>query len=101
MKTFFEILFKKSKPVKTDNFNGLSGNTDDLINGFAEAGFCKYQDCLGVIHFQNRPFTKRQIKRIEKEAKESLDKITNDIAHEINKQILNDMMANGMLPDAV
>ena len=98
MKTFFEILFKKSKPVKDGNFNGLTCNTDDLINGFAEAGFCKYQDCCGVTHLQNKPFTKRQIKKIEKEAKEVLDKITNDIAHEIDKQILNDMMAKGMIP---
>ena len=53
------------------------------------------------MHFQNKPFTKRQIKKIEKEAKEALDKITSDIAHKIDKQILNDMMANGMIPSAV
>jgi len=101
MKTFFEILFKKSKPVKDGNFNGLTCNTNDLINGFVEAGFCKYDDCCGVTHLQKKPFTKRQIKKIEKEAKEALNKITNDIAHEIDKQILNDMMAKGMLPSAV
>ena len=97
MKTFFEILFKKLKPVKNEKFNVLTFNTDDLIDGFVEAGFYKYQDCCGVIHFHNKPFTKRQIKKIEKEATEVLYKMTNDLTYEINKQILNDMMANGML----
>ena len=101
MKTFFEILFKKSKPVKDKKFNGLTFNTDDLFNGFVEAGFYKYQDCCGVIHLQNKSFTKRQIKKIEKEAKEVLYKMTNDLAYEINKQILNDILTNRMFSDTI
>ena len=90
MKTFFEILFKKSKPVK-----------DKKFNGFVEAGFYKYQDCCGVILLQNKSFTKRQIKKIEKEAKEVLYKMTNDLAYEINKQILNDILTNRMFSDTI
>ena len=34
MRKFFEILFKKSKPIKNGKFNGFTCNTDDTINGF-------------------------------------------------------------------
>lgn len=98
MKTFFEILFKKSKLVKTDNFNGLSGNTDDLINGFVEAGYNKYQDCCGIIHFQQEKFTKEQLENIEKEGKMILNHFTDEITHEINKQIVENMKEKGLIP---
>ena len=66
---FFEILFKKSKPIKNGKFNGFTCNTDDTINGFLESGYYKYKDCSGTIHFQNKPFTKIEIRKIETEAK--------------------------------
>lgn len=91
MRNFFEILFKTSKPIKMDNFNGLVGNTNDIIDGFIAAGYYKYQDCCGIVHFQSKPFTKLQIKRIEKTAKITLNKLTTEISHEINKQILKDI----------
>ena len=51
MRKFFEILFKKSKPIKNGKFNGFTCNIDDTINGFVEYGYYKYQDCCGTIHF--------------------------------------------------
>ena len=51
MRKFFEILFKKSKPIKNGKFNGFTCNTDDTINGFVESGYYKYKDCCGTIHF--------------------------------------------------
>ena len=98
MKTFFDILFKKSKPVKNEKFNGLTCNTDDLINGFVEAGFYKYDDCCGVTHLQKKPFTKRQIKNIEEQAKKVLDLHVDEISKEINKQILKDMNVEVLVP---
>ena len=98
MKTFFDILFKKSKPVKDGKFNGLTCNIDDLINGFVEVGFYKYDDCCGVTHLQKKPFTKRQIKNIEEQAKKVLDLHVNEITKAINKQILKDMNVEVLVP---
>jgi hypothetical protein len=98
MNTFFDILFKKSKPVKDEKFNGLTCNTDDLINGFVEAGFYKYDDCCGVTHLQKKPFTKRQIKNIEEQAKKVLDIHVDEISKEINKQTLKDMNVEVFVP---
>ena len=98
MKTFFDILFNKSKPVKNEKFNGLTCNTDDLINGFVEAGFYKYDDCCGVTHLQKKPFTKRQIKNIEEQAKKVLDLHVDEISKAINKQILKDMNVEVLVP---
>jgi hypothetical protein len=98
MNTFFDILFKKSKPVKDEKFNGLTCNTDDLINGFVEAGFYKYDDCCGVTHLQKKPFTKRQIKNIEEQAKKVLDLHVDEISKAIDKQILKDMNVEVLVP---
>lgn len=99
MNTFFDILFKKSKPVKDEKFNGLTCNTDDLINGFVEAGFYKYEDCCGCVHLQKKkPFTKRQIKNIEEQAKKVLDFHVDEISKAINKQILKDMNVEVLVP---
>jgi hypothetical protein len=98
MKTFFDILFKKSKPIKNEKFNGLTCNTDDLINGFVEAGFYKYDDCCGVTHLQKKPFTKRQIKNIEEQAKKVLDLHVDEISKAIDKQILKDMNVEVLVP---
>ena len=48
----------------------------------------KYTDCCGTIHIQSFPFSKKQIKKIEIEAKKILDKCVENIANEINKRIL-------------
>ena len=48
----------------------------------------KYTDCCGATYFQSYPFSKKQIAKIEKEAKKILDERVEDIANEINKMIL-------------
>ena len=48
----------------------------------------KYTDCCGTIHIQSLPFNKKQIEKIEEEAKKILDGCVEDIANEINKLIL-------------
>jgi len=98
MKKFYEILFKKSKPIKEDNFNGLTVNIDDIINGFVEEGYNKYQDCCGIIHFQKEEFTKAQLEEIEKEGKMILNHFTDEISQEINKKIIEDMKQKGLIP---
>ena len=47
-----------------------------------------YTDCCGATYFQSYPFSKKQIAKIEKEAKKILDEHVEDIANEINKMIL-------------
>ena len=47
-----------------------------------------YTDCCGATYFQSYPFSKKQIAKIEKEAKKVLDGCVKNIANEINKQIL-------------
>lgn len=47
-----------------------------------------YTDCCGATYFQSYPFSKKQIKKIEIEAKKILDKCVENIANEINKKIL-------------
>jgi len=47
-----------------------------------------YTDCCGAIYFQSYPFSKKQIAKIEKEAKKILDERVEDITNEINKMIL-------------
>lgn len=89
---FFEILFKKSKPIKNGKFNGFTCNTDDTINGFLESGYYKYKDCSGTIHFQNKHFTKIEIRKIETEAKANIDCLTDEITKTINKQILENIL---------
>ena len=95
MKEFFNILFKKSKPQENGFF---SINTDDIIDGFTESGFYKYDDCCGVTHLQKKPFTKRQIKKIEKEAKNILDLHVQELTEHINKEILKEMENKGLIP---
>ena len=89
---FFEILFKKSKPIKNGKFNGFTCNTDDTINGFVESGYYKYKDCFGTIHFQNKPFTKIEIKKIEIEAKANLDSLIDELTESSNKRILEKIL---------
>lgn len=48
----------------------------------------KYTDCCGTIHIQSFPFSKKQIEKIEKEAKKILGDCVEDITDEINKRIL-------------
>lgn len=48
----------------------------------------KYTDCCGATYFQSFPFSEKQIKKIEKEAKKILDACVKDITDEINKMIL-------------
>ena len=48
----------------------------------------KYTDCCGATYFQSYPFSKKQIAKIEKEAKKILDERVEDITNEINKMIL-------------
>lgn len=48
----------------------------------------KYTDCCGTIHIQSFPFSKKQIEKIEEEAKNTLDVFVEDITNEINKMIL-------------
>lgn len=93
MKTFFEILFKKSNPIKNGKFNGFTCNIDDIVNGFVESGYYKYQDCCGTIHFKNKPFTKREIIKIEREAKINLNRLTDEITKNINKRILENILS--------
>jgi len=47
-----------------------------------------YTDCCGATYFQSYPFSKKQIAKIEKEAKKILDERVEDITNEINKMIL-------------
>ena len=47
-----------------------------------------YTDCCGATYFQSYPFSKKQIAKIEKEAKKILDECVENIADEINKMIL-------------
>ena len=47
-----------------------------------------YTDSCGATYFQSYPFSKKQIAKIEKEAKKILDEHVEDIANEINKMIL-------------
>ena len=47
-----------------------------------------YTDCCGTTYFQSYPFSKKQITKIEKEAKKILDGCVENIANEINKLIL-------------
>lgn len=98
MKTFFDILFKKSKPVEEGDFKGLKLDTKDLEDGFDELGFYKYEDCCGCVHLQKKPFTKRQIKNIEEQAKKILDLHVDEISKEINKHILKDMNVEVLVP---
>lgn len=95
MKEFFNILFKKSKSQEGGFF---SINTDDIIDGFKESGFYKYDDCCGVTHLLKRPFTKRQIRIIEKEAKNILDLHVQELTEHINKEILKEMENKGLIP---
>ena len=95
MKEFFNILFKKSKLQENGFF---SINTDDIIDGFKESGFYIYNDCYGATHLQKRPFTKRQIRKIEKEAKNNLDLHTQELTEHINKEILKEMENKGLIP---
>ena len=92
MRKFFEILFKKSKPIKNGKFNGFTCNIDDTINGFVESGYYKYQDCCGTIHFQNKPITKIEIKKIEIEAKANLDRLIDELTKSSNKRILEKIL---------
>lgn len=48
----------------------------------------KYTDCCGTTYFQSYSFSKKQIEKIEKEAKNILDAHVEDITNEINKRIL-------------
>lgn len=48
----------------------------------------KYTDCCGATYFQSYPFSKKQIKKIEEEAKKTLDVFVEDITDEINKRVL-------------
>jgi len=95
MKEFFNILFKKSKQQE-DGF--FSINIDDIINGFKESGFYDYDDCCGVTHLQKKPFTKRQIRTIEKEAKNVLNLHVQELTEHINKEILKEMENKGLIP---
>lgn len=95
MKEFFNILFKKSK-YQEDGF--FSINADDIVDGFKESGFYKYDDCCGVTHLQKKPFTKRQIRTIEKEAKNILDLHVQELTEHINKEILKEMENKGLIP---
>lgn len=56
----------------------------------------KYTDCCGTIHIQSFPFRKKQIEKIEEEAKEILDACVEDITRDINKRILNKIINNNM-----
>lgn len=89
MQEFYKMLLEKSKPTN----NGFSVNFDDITKGFEELGYYKYEDCCGCTHFQKTPFSKRQIKSIEREAKNILDSNAEEISKAINKQILEDLMA--------
>jgi hypothetical protein len=89
MEEFYKMLLGKSKP--TDN--GLSVNFDDITKGFEELGYYRYEDCCGCEHFQKTPFSEEQIRNIEKAAKSILDSKTEEITKAINKQILEDLMA--------
>ena len=89
MQEFYKMLLEKSKP--TDN--GFSVNFDDITKGFVELGYYAYVDCCGCTHFQKTPFSERQIKSIEKAAKDVLDSHVEEISKAINKQILKDLMA--------
>jgi len=95
MKDFFNILFKKSKFQENGFF---SINTDDIVDGFKEVGFYKYDDCCGVTHLQKKPFTKKQIRTIEKEAKNILDLHVQELTEHINKEILKEMENKGLIP---
>ena len=92
MKTFFDILFRKSKPIENEDFNGLCGDINDLDDGFSELGYYKYKDCCGTIHFQTKQFTKEQIEEIEKEAKIVLDGMVEQWTKEIDKEILKGIL---------
>jgi len=52
----------------------------------------KYTDCCGIVHFQNYQFTEEQIEEIEKEAKEILNGVVEQLTNEINKKILEDII---------
>lgn len=54
----------------------------------------KYTDCCGTIHIQSFPFRKEQIKKIEEEAKKTLDVFVEDITDEINKRVLERIINN-------
>ena len=43
-------------------------------------------------------FTKEQLENIEKEGKMILDHFTDEITHEINKQIVENMKEEGLIP---
>ena len=47
-----------------------------------------YTDCCGATYFQSYPFSKKQIEKIEKEAKKILDGCVENITNEIDKLIL-------------
>ena len=81
------MLLEKSKP--TDN--GFSVNFDDITRGFVELGYYAYVDCCGCTHFQKTPFSERQIKSIEREAKDILNSRVEEISKAIDKQILKDL----------
>ena len=95
MKEFFNILFEKSK-LQENGFFSIDIN--DIIDGFKESGFYKYDDCCGVTHLQKKPFTKRQIRTIEKGAKNVLDLHVQEITNYINKEILKEMENKGLIP---
>ena len=95
MKEFFNILFEKSK-LQENGFFSIDIN--DIIDGFKESGFYKYDDCCGVTHLQKKPFTKRQIRIIEKEAKNIVDLHVQELTEHINKEILKEMENKGLIP---
>ena len=89
MQEFYKMLLEKSKPTN----NGFSVNFNDITKGFGELGYYKYEDCCGCEHFQKTPFSEEQIRNIEKAAKSILNSKTEEIAKAINKQIMEDLIA--------
>ena len=89
MEEFYKMLLEKSKSTN----NGFSVNFDDITKGLEELGYYSYEDCCGCTHFQKTPFSEKQIRNVEKDAKDALGSHVEEISNAVNKQIVEDLMA--------
>lgn len=86
MKTFYKILFEKSK-FKDGTFHG---NINDIYEGFEEAGFHRYDFAVEHI-FSKKPLTTEEYNAIKAENDDTMKNIVDELAKSINKEILNRM----------
>lgn len=88
MKDFYKIVLDKSKP----NDGMVEGNILDIRQGFIEAGYKEY--CFGGFQYvyTKNALSEEEKAKYEKEAQEALSSGVKQIAKEINKRILDDIL---------